>query len=118
MNNFLLLQRVPIVYGSVGWAKAAEAVLFQHNFASAFAHPQMITIDRTQLYLPAVPVRSDRRLRPARPESAAVPAPAIKSGAAVPEGRTAGARPPPLDDFGRLVARQKAVIVPGPVGGS
>src|SRR5438132_759368 len=55
---------------------------------------------------------SYRGLRPARSESAAIPAPPVKSGAAVPEGRTTDAGIAPLDDFGRLIARQEAVAVP------
>src|SRR5262245_3429868 len=61
--------------------------------------------------LPAIPVRSDGSRRPARSESAAIPAPPVKTGPAIPEGWTSGACPPPFDDFGRLIARQETVVV-------
>jgi hypothetical protein len=62
--------------------------------------------------LPAIPVRPDRGRRPARPESAAVPTPPVKTGSAIPKGGTTGAGPLPFDDFGRLIARQETVTVP------
>jgi len=60
-----------------------------------------------------VPHRPDRRLRPARTEAAAVPAPAIKAWPGIPiKNRTAISRPLPFDSFGRTITGQKAIPVP------
>ena len=65
--------------------------------------------------LSAIPMRSDGRRGPARPETTAIPTPLVKARAAIPIGRGTVAHPFPLDDFGRLVSGQKAVAVPSTV---
>ena len=67
--------------------------------------------------LPAIPYRADRRLRPAGPEAAAVPAPAVE---ARPSGPVIMRAVEPVvvlpalacDHLGRAVAGQEAVAVP------
>src|SRR5450759_2341884 len=60
----------------------------------------------------AVPYVPDRGLGPARAEAAAVPAPSIKAGAAVPVDWPAIPRLFPFDPLGGAVAGQEAVAVP------